>query len=154
VITVIAFKNLKEILQITVKWEKKLKDFYDVAEFALRNKDSKQVVVLLRENLLNRLDVLKKINLDDYGKTEWVRYAPDYKDSELIPVQTISRDADPVMIFTQILEYEQKLRDFYKTIHDKLVVSKQKDLFESLVKFKNEQIFEINSFTANFPPKE
>jgi hypothetical protein len=151
---VIAFKNLKEILERTVKWEKKLKDFYDVAEFALSNKESKQVVVLLRENLLNRLDILKKINLDDYGKTEWIRYAPDYKDDELIPVKTISRDADPLMIFTQILEYEQKLREFYKTISEKLVVLKQKDLFESLVKFKDEQIFEINNFMANFPPKE
>ena len=150
----IAFKNLKEILQLTVKWETKLKDFYDVAEFALRNKESKRVVVLLRENLLNRLDVLKRVDLDDYGKTEWIRYAPDYKDSELIPVQTISRDADPLVIFTQILEYEQKLREFYKTIHDKLVVAKQKDLFESLVKFKDEQIFEINSFMTNFPSKE
>ncbi len=31
----IAFKNLKEILSITQQWETSLKDFYDVAEFAL-----------------------------------------------------------------------------------------------------------------------
>ena len=133
-------------MDLTIKWEKKLKDFYDVAEFALRNDESKRVVAILRENLVNRLEITKNINLNDYGKTEWIQYAPDYKDDELIPIKTISRDADPKDIFNQILDYEKKLKSFYATIAQKLVVAKQKDLFESLALFKDEQIFEITKF--------
>ena len=137
-------------MDLTIKWEKKLKDFYDVAEFALRNDESKRVVALLRENLVTRLEIIKNINLNDYGKNEWVQYAPDYKDDELIPIKTISRDADPKDIFTQILEYEKKLQSFYEAIAKKLVVAKQKELFESLALFKDEQIFEINKFLDSF----
>jgi len=137
-------------MDLTIKWEKKLKDFYDVAEFALRNDESKRVVALLRENLVTRLEIIKNINLNDYGKNEWVQYAPDYKDDELIPIKTITRDADPKDIFTQILEYEKKLQSFYEAIAKKLVVAKQKELFESLALFKDEQIFEINKFLDSF----
>jgi hypothetical protein len=151
---VIAFKNLSEILEMTVKWEKKLKDFYDVAEFALRNKESKRLVQLLRDNLLHRLRVLENINVNDYGKTEWIQYAPDFKDDELIPIKTISRDADPMDIFNKILAYEKKLKGFYETISHKLVVARQKDLFESLIQFKEEQIFEINKFIDAFAVNE
>ena len=146
----LAFTNLKEIMDLTIKWEKKLKDFYDVAEFALRNNESKRVVAFLRENLVDRLEITKNINLNDYGKTEWVQYAPAYKDDELIPTKTISRDADPKDIFHQILDYEKKLKGFYETIAQKLVVAKQKDLFESLALFKDEQIFEINKFLDSY----
>ncbi len=146
----IAFKNLKDILNITIKWEQKLKDFYDVAEFALRNKESKKAVGLLKENLLRRLDVLKNINLDDFGKTGWIRYASDYREDELIPIHKISRDSNPKEIFLQILDYETKLKSFYSTIYSKLVAAKQKELFESLVNFKDEQIHEINNFMDTY----
>ena len=146
----LAFTNLKEIMDLTIKWEKMLKDFYDVAEFALRNDESKRVVAILRENLVNRLEITKNINVNNYGKTEWIQYAPDYKDDELIPIKTISRDAEPKDIFHQILDYEQKLKSFYAIIAQKLVVAKQKDLFESLALFKDEQIFEINKFLDSF----
>jgi len=150
----IAFKNLKEILEITIRWEKSLKDFYDVAEFALRNNESKEVIALLRSNLIIRLEILKNINLDDYGKTGWVRYAPDYRDDTLIPIKSISRDAGPQEIFTQILEYEKKLKNFYQTISGKLVAIKQRELFDSLVQFKDEQIYEINKFMDSYGSEE
>ncbi len=139
----IAFKNLKDILDITIKWENKLKDFYDVSELALRNIESKEVVTTLRQNHVKNLEILKNINVSNYGKTEWVRYAPDYKEEELIPIRKITRDSNPEQIFTQILEYEIKLREFYSSILNNLVTRKQKELFDSLVKFKDEQIFGI-----------
>lgn len=146
----ISFKNLEDILNITIKWEIKLKDFYDVAEFALQNKESKKVVAVLRENLLKNLEVLKNINISSFGKMGWIRYAPDYKDEDLIPIQKISRESTPDEIFTQILEFEIKLKNFYSTILNKLVTIKQKELFESLAAFKDEQIFEINKFMDRF----
>jgi hypothetical protein len=147
---VISFKDLKDILIITIKWESKLKDFYDVAEFALSNEESKKVVSGLRSNLLKNLDVLNSIDLKNYGKTEWVRYASDYKDDELIPIKKVSRDSTPGEIFSQILEYQTKLKNFYSMIVSKLISVKQKELFESLAAFKDEQIFETKRFMERF----
>lgn len=146
----ISFKDLKDILSITIKWEGKLKDFYDVAEFALSNEESKKAVSGLRSNLLKNLDVLKNIDLKNYGKTEWVRYASDYKDDELIPIRKVSRDSTPEEIFSQILEYQAKLKEFYSMIVSKLISVKQKELFESLAAFKDEQIFETKRFMESF----
>ena len=147
---VISFKDLKDILSITIKWESKLKDFYDVAEFALSSDESKKVVSGLRTNLLKNLNVLKNINLKNYGKTEWVRYASSYKDEELIPIRKVTRDSTPEEIFSQILEYQTKLKEFYSMIVSKLISVKQKELFESLVTFKDEQIFETKRFMESF----
>ena len=38
----IAFKSLSEILKTMLRWENKLKDFFDVAEYALHNENSKK----------------------------------------------------------------------------------------------------------------
>jgi hypothetical protein len=147
---VISFKDLKDILSLTIKWEGKLKDFYDVAEFALSNDESKKAISALRSNLLKNLDVLKNIDLKNYGKTEWVRYASDYKDDELIPIRKVTRDSTPEEIFSQILEYQTKLKEFYSMIVSKLISIKQRELFESLVTFKDEQIFETKRFMESF----
>ena len=146
----IAYKNLKDILDLTIRWEKKLKDFYDVAEQAFLNKDSKKAVEVLRDNLLRRLEVLQNINFEDFGKTEWIRYAADYKEDELIPIKRVSRNSEPKNIFKQILEYEVKLRDFYSGIAQNLITAKQKELFQSLASFKDEQIFEISRFMERY----
>ncbi len=142
----IAFKDLSEILKITVRWENKLKDFYDVAEYALKNEKSKKTVQTLRERLVNKLEILKGVNPSKYGKTEWVRYAPSYKDDDLIPVGKIRRDAEPAVIFEHLLDYEGKLKSIYSSIANNLISRDQKELFESLVLFKEEQIEEIRHF--------
>jgi len=139
----IAFKDLGEVLKITLKWENKLKDFYDVAEYALKNEKSKKTVQMLREKLVDKLEILKGVNLNSFGKTEWVRYAPSYKDDELIPVGKIRRDAEPAVIFEHLLDCEGKLKSIYSSVADNLISRDQKDLFESLVLFKEEQIEDI-----------
>ncbi len=146
----IAFKDLKDILKITLKWERKLKDFYDVAEIALSNEESRHAVALLRSKLLEKLEILEGIDLNNYGKTEWVRYAPDYKSDELIPVGIIQRNSTPEEIFSHLLGYDQKLKGIYASISANLISRTQKELFESLADFKNEQIEEITGIMENF----
>ncbi|NOY08370.1 MAG: hypothetical protein GXP33_05985 [Spirochaetes bacterium] len=148
----IAFKDLKDILKLAVKWEKKLKDFYDVAEFALSDKKSKGVIAVLRENLLKNIHILENISIADYGTTEWVRYASEHREEELIPVKRITRESKPEEIFHQILDYQAKLKDFYSTILNNLITDKQKELFESLVKFQEEQIYETTNFMKKYKP--
>ena len=139
----IAFRDVKEIVKITVGWERKLKDFYDVAEIAVRRQESKQTVSVLKERLLAKLEILEGIDLNAFGNTEWIRYLPDVKEDELIPVTGIRRDSAPDEVFEHLLAYEQKLKNVYSTVSESLISRNQKELFESLVLFKEEQIQEI-----------
>ena len=139
----IAFKDLGEVIEMTVKWEDKLKDFYDVAEYALQNEKSKKTVQTLRERHVKKLEILRGVDPSSHGRTEWVRYAPSYKDADLIPVGKIRRDAEPQAIFDHLLDYESKLKSIYSSIANNLISRNQKELFESLVLFKEEQIEEI-----------
>jgi hypothetical protein len=144
----IAFKDLGEVLKITLTWENKLKDFYDVAEYALKSGESKRTVRMLREKLIEKLEILKGIEVERFGKTEWVRYAPSYQDDELIPVGKIRREAVPADIFEHLLDYEEKLKNIYSRIADNLISRTQKELFESLARFKEEQIEEIRHLSG------
>ncbi|HUV09033.1 MAG TPA: hypothetical protein VMX75_14970 [Spirochaetia bacterium] len=141
----ISFEDLKSILKKSIEWEKKLKDFYDVAEFALKSPESRKIIAALRDNLVERLGVLSAINLKKYGETEWVQFAPDYRDEDIVPIGQIRRDSTPGEIVSQILECETKFRHFYSSIYMNLTNRSQKDLFDSLVKFKEHQISEINN---------
>ena len=145
----IAFQDLKAVLRASIGWERKLKDFYDVAEYALKSQESRQIIAVLRDNLAAKLEILENINLDKYGENAWIQFAPDYKDEELIPIKKIDRNSAPREIISQILETETKLRDFYTTIHSNLVSRAQKEVFGSLVKFKENQISEIDNLLSS-----
>jgi hypothetical protein len=146
----IAFKDLSEILKITIGWENKLKDFYDVAEFAMKNEESKKVIRLLREQLVEKLEILSGINVAGFGKTEWVRYASDYRDEDLIPVGTIGRQSTPREIYAHLLDYEAKLKGIYAGIAANLISRSQKELFESLAQFKEEQSDEVRRLMESY----
>ena len=146
----IAFKNLKEILSITLQWERGLKDFYDVAEFALKSEASKKAVRLLRERLEEKLAVLRGVKAEDFGKAEWIRFTLDYKPEELAP--QISRSASAGEIFRHLQDFQQKLAGVYARIADTVVSRGQKELFESLARFKSEQASEVRRLQENYRP--
>jgi len=149
----IAFKNLKDILRITLDWESSLKDFYDVAEFALKNEDAKKALRMLREELLEKLEILKGIKVESFGKSSWIRFALDYKIEDLIPKDKIRRGAEAREIFTHLVSYEEKLASIYSRIAETLVPQVQKELFESLARFKEEQIAEVRRLQENYKPE-
>ena len=144
----IAFQNVAEILSKSLEWEQKLKDLYDVAEIATQREESHRIVSLLRDNLVQKLDVLRKVNLADRGATEWVRYASDFHEEDLIAPEAMHRDSSPEEILAHIVSYEERLRDFYGRIAEKLVNRNQKELFESLSAFKADQISEFGRIAA------
>jgi rubrerythrin len=146
----ISYRDLKEILQTTVRWERQLKDLYDVAEFGVKDQAARKIILELRENHLNRLEILENVNVEDFGKVEWIKYAVGYRDEEIVPKKRITRHSSPPEIAKQILEYEEKLMSFYRSIHDSLKTETQKELFASLVKFKEIQISNIRGIVADY----
>lgn len=137
-----AFENVGDILKKTLVWEQKLKDFYDVAEIAVKKDESRKTVAALRDKLAAKLAVLRNLNPEDFGTPEWVRYAPNFKEADLIAVESISRESSPGDIVHHIVTYQSHLRDLYQTVADRLIARNQKELFESLAAFKSEQIHE------------
>jgi len=140
---VIAFKNVDEILAKAVAWEQKLKDFYDVAEVAMQNQESRKTVALLRDKLVEKLEVLRNVDPAKYGTSEWVRYAADHNVADFDPAEMIGRNSSPQEVFSHIVAYQKRIQEFYTRIADKLVGRNQKELFESLAAFKSEQIEEL-----------
>jgi hypothetical protein len=144
------YHDLQEVLNLTIGWEKELKDLYDVAEVALRDERSRKAVALLRDRLLRNLKVLEAVDVAKYGKTEWVMYSLDLRTEEIIPKTRLRKDSTPREIFERILECEEKLKDFCSTIRDLLVSREQGELFDSLVAFRVAQIIEIKSSMESF----
>ena len=139
----IGYKDLRSLLNLIVEWEKKLADFYDVAEYALRKKESLITVKILKENHDNNMKVLESIDVEEFGNDEWIKYTPDFNVHDIMPIGKISRDASPDEIIHSILEFEEKVKEYYEKIADKIITSQEKDLFDSLVSFKNTQIVRI-----------
>lgn len=139
----IAFKNVDEILAMSLTWEQKLKDFYDVAEVAMGRTESRKIIILLRDKLVEKLAVLRSVDPARYGTSEWVRYAADFSEKDLISAGTIRRDSSPEEVFSHIVAYQKRLQEFYSRIAENLVGRNQKELFESLATFKGEQIEEL-----------
>jgi hypothetical protein len=146
----IAYKNLKEILGITLRWEQDLKDFYDVAEYALKSEASKKVVRLLRAKLEEKLAVLRGVKAEEFGKSEWIRFSLDYQPEEIAP--KLGRDAEAGQIFRHLQDFLGKLAGGYARIAETLVSRGQKELFESLARFKDEQGAEVRRLQDNYRP--
>jgi len=144
------YRDLQDILNLTVGWEKELKDLYDVAEVALRDEKSRKVVALLRDKLVKNLQVLESVQVERYGKTERVRYSFDLRSEDLIPKTKLKKDSTPKEIFERILECEEKVKDFYANVRDLLVSSDQQELIGSLVTFKTGQIIDIKNYMESY----
>jgi hypothetical protein len=141
-----AYNDFKDILSRSALWEQELKDLLDVSAVALRDEQCRKILRFLADDLDKNLSVIKKINPDDFNSAEWIKFPDRYRTGDLVPKKSLSREAGKEDVFKIILEYEEKLRDFYKDIEGTAVYAGHKDLFHSLYQFKVRQIIEIKKF--------
>lgn len=139
-------QDLKAILELTLSWEKRLCDFYDVAHLALNDQESRRIVLLLQEKVKANIQVLKDIDIRKYGKTEWIKQLPGYKADDLLDIQDIKRNSSAKVILQQILGFEKKLQNFYAQLADRVVSEDLKDLFQSLSRLKENQQKQFKRF--------
>jgi hypothetical protein len=147
-----AYNDVNELVQRAVSWEQKLKDLYDVAELGVKDAEAKKIVAMLRDKVAEKLEVLKHVNAAKYGKPEWIQFPPRFSEKGMLPKKAVTRDSKPMDIFNQLLIFEGKLKDFYASILGQLKTENQKDLFQSLVTFKEEQIHEIERIMGKYKP--
>ncbi|MEX2442454.1 MAG: hypothetical protein WD492_02530 [Alkalispirochaeta sp.] len=141
-----SYKSLQDLLKRALKWEEEILSLYDVAKIGLADENSKNLITRLDTQQKRNLEILGGIDVTKYGPNEWVRFSIEYHDEQLIPRKTVKRDSSPQEIVTAILDYERKLKDYYQTIHDSLVSKSQKELFASLVQFRDKQIKQLHAF--------
>ena len=141
-----AYQDLQTIVDITVSWERELNDLYDVASYGLQSEDSQKTIAFLKERQEANLEILENLDVSAFGGAEWVKFPPNVQENDLVPKKTFSRSTAPDDILEAILSYEQRLHDFYRDVYDKLVGEDQKDLFDSLARFRDEQMGRIRNF--------
>lgn len=138
-----SYKDLKSIMKDINAMEIGLKDFYDVAELAMKDNKSKDTIRLLRSKHTDNLKIINEIDIDEYGEDEWIKYVPEFNVKLVLPIGKIRRDSPPSEICKYILEYEEKIKGFYSSVSKKIIERDEKDLFDSLATFKDKQIWEI-----------
>lgn len=144
----LAYRNVGEIIGKVIRWETALHGYYEVAEVALRNPESKTLVTVLRERLLERLRILKELDVKKFGSVEWVKFAPEMAEGDIVPKLAITRNSPPEEVLSAILATDERLERFYGDLAGNLVSRAQKDLFQSLAAFKAEQIQSIKGYMA------
>jgi len=135
--------SLDEILELIVKWEKRLNSFYDMMEEYLTNERSRKTTLVLQERQKKTIAAVEKINISDYVDTEYIKSIPDFYSEDLIPHFEIDANSSPKEVFETILSYEEKLEEYYTHLKDVLVHTKSKELLDMLLQFKIGQIKEI-----------
>ena len=145
-----AVYSLDEILRLIIEWEKKLLRYYTLMEKYLARERSKKTIEALKRQQIKTLVVLGKINIKDYKKTEYLKNVPDSHSVEVIVPLEISKDSQPQEIFEKILNYEEKLEEYYQHIRGVLAYAKSKELFDMLIQFKLGQIKRIKSYMDSY----
>ena len=140
------YNDLKDILAKSTAWEQELRDLLDVTALALRDEKCKNIAQFLKDDLEKNLAVIKRINPADFGSSEWIKFPDEYKTEDLVPKKSLTRESTKEEVCKIILEYEEKLRDFYDSLRQTAAFSGHKDLFHSLYQFKIRQIIEIKKF--------
>jgi hypothetical protein len=137
------YKDLAEIVRMAVRIEKKMKDFYDVAEYAVHSPESKAAIAVIKSKLAEKLAILETVSPEKYGTLEWLKFAPPLEEKDVVPKNRITRASSPMDIFMQVLASEEKLKEYYTKVSAQVTARSQKELFDSLASFKNEQVEEV-----------
>jgi len=138
------FQDLKELMQQIIAIENRFTEFYDGALNVVTDTHCRQVLELLREKHVCNLRILRDINIDEYGFDEWTRNIPGHLLEEFTlptPFTGASSMHDMAQI---ILAFEWKMKDLYSSIADEIVSRDEKELFDSLARFKEKQIHDIH----------
>ena len=137
------YHDLKELLDVLITWENKLTAFYDAAGTEMKDMSCSDILGILKKNHEKNLLILKDIHIEDYGKDEWIQWAPDYDLKHLLQLDLQANRCAVGEIISSIMEFEEKMKEFYSSIAEKITSREEKELFESLVTFKGLQIYEI-----------
>lgn len=145
--TIIRFS---EILKSIVQSEEKLSVFYLKAAERLRDHRSREVVELLQAEQDKVLETLSGMNLKTYKDAEFVKNPPEFSDVELIgDVSAIVKDS-PGQILALILNFEEKLKEYYTHVRNVLAFDKDRELMDMLIQMKLNQIKRIKSYIDDY----
>ncbi len=143
------FSDLKSLMAKAVTWENRLTEFYEQAEALAEFAGCKHVIAMLKEKHEQNLNIINGVNVEDFGRDEWVRGADDIDLDDILSFRDITPDTLGCDVARHIIDFETRFRDFYRSLADEIVTAEEKELFASLAIFKEKQIFEIKRCLEN-----
>jgi len=146
----LSFKKLEDILEITIKWEMQMSDLYDVAELGLKEKEAKELLFFLKESHQKNLKIIRKLDVNNYGPDEWIKFTADFGVFHQIPQHQITRNSTAEDIFAKVSLYEDSLQSVYKRVSEHTVSESQTELFASLAIMKGNQLSAIGNFMESY----
>ena len=148
------FQEVKDVFNTAIQLEKRLSDLYDVAEIGLKKPESKKVLRELHDEHKKKLSVLENVNVNNFGPSEWIKFPPSFDEDEIIPNQKMTKETSPEEIFHLIIDFQEQQEKYYRAILEKLVAKGQKELFASLVTFKQNQVKGIQNLMKSYEQGE
>ena len=148
------FQEVKDVYDTAVQLEKKLSDLYDVAEIGLKKPESKKVLGELYDDHKKKLSVLENVDINKFGPSEWIKFLPRFDEDDVLPNLKMTRETSPKEIFHLIINFQEQQEKYYRAILEKLVVERQKELFGSLVTFKQNQVKGLRNLMKNYEENE
>lgn len=140
-----SFNSVQEVLELLIGWENKLLACYEGIYDQLKSERTALALEYLVKEQRKTVAALAQLNLEDYEKSEFMKFIPDYKSEAIIPHIDISEFSSAEELLSSVLVYEEKLNEFYGRLYEIASYEKSKDLFEMLRNFKLTQVKNIKS---------
>jgi hypothetical protein len=138
--------NFAEILETIIRWEEEMAAFYDRLRWRLTNHQSRELIDILQKEQQHTLEVLRKIDLKEFRRSEFVKNLLDYRKESPIGAVDISAQSMPSEIFDRIISCEEKFLQYYSIVRKVLIFQRSQELMDMLIQFKLGQIKRIKGF--------
>jgi hypothetical protein len=145
-----AFHTMEDVLKKILIWEEKLIDFYRSLKPRLKNERTRKIVDALKQRQEKTINIVKQIKPQDYKLTEFMKYLPSDMKGDVLPRLDQVENITPEELFSDILEYEEKMEEYFNRLKNIAVYPKSKDLVAMLIQFKLEQIKEIKALMDDY----
>lgn len=140
-----AFKDLTELIETVIDWEDTLTGYYDRTLESTVHTGCRDLLNLLRARHLEHVAMLRDLDVTAFGPDEWVLCIPDTHPPELLEQAMSASDAAPREMVERIVTFEQQVQEFYRCIAGLVATRDERELFESLARTKDRNLFEIRS---------
>lgn len=135
-----AYQSMDEIIDINVGLEERFVWFLKHVRPKFRDEQSKHMLQTLLSRTREDLLKLEKVKENYRERKEFVKNVPHVRIEDTIPCIDQEKSWSAQKLFEQILNYEDTHLKFYQQLFAVVSFEHSRDICESMIKFKVEQI--------------
>lgn len=139
-----------DIIQKIIATERTLGFFYAEAQDRLKGQRSRKLIGMLNEEQGKHVEALEGIDLKPYRDSEFIKNQPEpFKDDLTGDVHAVLKET-PERILVRILSFEEKLKEYYTHVRSVLAFEKDRELMDTLIQMKINQIKHIRGYIEDY----